>query len=245
MKLSKMNWQKKGAGGGGGGGMDPMQMISILLMIITLVMSQCKEEEKKEQKDINSGDTNLPSPTTVTKSCSDLSGFKCNSAKENCKGNTLPANDNTNDGLCYSEKSVPLEGNNNTILSTTSESCAAQKGFDCRLERYCPNNQWISAKDTQTCCKIECISRIQTTVNYPNLGEVVIEKMDTSFGVWYGQDPQTKSFDINIGFKAIGHPNFARARSLGTNNYEFTIDEKSYKFVLTKNEASEITVMIG
>ncbi len=246
-----MRWGKRGAKGGGGGGGkgggDPMQMMSMILMIVSLViglMGQCKE--KKEKKDIFEGQKELTGPSTPpAKKCSELNGFSCNSLTEKCRGNPLPAGDNTQESRCYSEKPTSLEEQGAENDKKTS-SCAAQKGFNCGVERYCPNNQWIGAKDTQTCCQVACVARIQTFATFPPLGEVVVERFDgKSFGVWYGEDPQTRAFDANIGFRTIGHPNFAQARTIGKNKYEFGVEGKTYSFGVIKDEAAEIAVSVG
>lgn len=246
-----MKWGKRGAKGGGGGGGkgggDPMQMISMVLMIVSLViglMGQCKEKKEKP-KDIYEGQKELPGPSTPpAKKCSELNGFSCNSLTEKCRGDPLPAGDNTQESMCYSEKPLSLEEQEGK--EQKSKSCAAQKGFNCGIERYCPNNQWVGAKDTQTCCQVGCVTRIQTSATFPHLGEVVVERFDgKSFGVWYGEDPQTKAFDANIGFRTIGHPNFAQARSIGKNKYEFGVEGKTYSFGVIKDEAAEIAISIG
>ncbi len=236
--------QKGGGGGGGGGGGDPMQMISMILMIVSLVMAmsgQCNKEEPKNEKDVVIPGKDIIGPTIITKTCNELNGFECNPFTQVCRGDVLPASGNTKESICYSQS--PAQPNNITEATLT---CAVQRGFNCGLEKYCPNNQWISAKDTQMCCQSFCVERVQTTASFPTIGDVVIERFDTaSFGVWYGSDPQTKTFDANTGFKAIGHPNFARVRSIGSNKYEFTVDEKKYIFTITKNEPAEIAAQVG
>ncbi len=236
---------KRGQKGGGGGGGDPMQMISMILMIVSLVIGmsgQCNKEEKKQEKDVTIPGQNIGPPTTIVKTCKELNGYQCDPFTQICRGDTLPASDNTMNAVCYSESPKPAEGN----ITEKTLTCAAQKGVNCGFERYCPNNQWVIAKDTQTCCQVSCIDRVQTAGIFPELGEVIIERFDTSsFGAWYGSDPQTKAFDANIGFRVIGHPNFARARSIGSNKYEFSVENKNYQFTLTKNDAAEIAIRIG
>jgi len=205
---------------------------------------QCKDKKEKP-KDIYEGQKELPGPSSPpAKKCSELNGFSCNPLTERCRGDPLPAADNTLESACYSEKPLPPEEQGET--EQKPKSCAAQKGFNCGLERYCPNNQWLSATDTQTCCQVTCVTRIQTFATYLDLGEVVVERFDgKSFGVWYGEGPQTKAFDANAGFRTIGHPNFAQARTIGKNKYEFGVEEKRYAFTVIKDEAAEIAVFVG
>ena len=246
-----MRWGKRGArsgGSGSGGGGDPMQMISMILMIVSLVIGmagQCKDKKEKP-KDIYEGQKELPGPSSPpAKKCSDLGGFPCNPVTEDCRGDQLPARDNTLESICYSEKPRPLNEPEGDKIQKP-KSCAAQKGFNCGIERYCPNNQWLPATDTQTCCQVGCVTRIQTSATFPHLGETVVERFDgRNYGVWYGEDPQTRAFDANIGFRTIGHPNFAQARSIGKNKYEFGVEGKTYAFDVTKDESGEIGVVVG
>ncbi len=120
----------------------------------------------------------------------------------------------------------------NTLLT-----CAFQRAEDCRVDKYCQDEQWIKAQDTQTCCKSLCVERIQhRDVFFDRLGYVTVERFaGNRFGVWFGSG-------VGSGFYELGKPNYAEARRTGENEYSFTAEGKEFLFFVTQNEPSLIRV---
>jgi len=120
----------------------------------------------------------------------------------------------------------------NTLLT-----CAFQRAEDCRVEKYCQDEQWIKARDAQTCCKSSCIERIQhKDVFFDRLGYATIERFSGNrFGVWFGTG-------VGSGFYELGKPNYAESLKTGESEYRFTAEGKEFLFFVTQNEPSLIRV---
>lgn len=240
---------KRGAGGGGGG-MGMMMPLLILVLIIALMM--CQKDKKKEQPPKQQ--QQLPVPPTpssnVSNACIDDGFYAC----DQCQGEVIDLPAGTNKVCC----DVPCEGcpeiiiplcTNGTLQpfqddqgcelwkcveGNQSLTCAFQKGAACKDTENCPDKQWIAASDTQRCCKIHCKARVQTTLIYPELGTVVIERFGAGkFGVYYGDGAKLGNIDI-------GKANYADALAKGNNLYEFTANKKQYAFKITNETETEI-----
>lgn len=251
-------FHKKGAGGGGGG-MGGMMMMGLLLMLI-LVFMLCEEQKKRkkledENKKLKEEIEKLknqppptPPPAAPTNECLEKKGVVCDTeVGDSCDGNEIPAAAGANklccEKGCKKEKEPPLPppaGSYplNYIGGDESKTCAFQKGSNCGLAKYCPNDQWIKAKDTATCCKAGCVARVQhRDVDFgASLGKTTVERFSGNrFGVWYGAGS-------GFGFYDIGRPNYVESRNVGGEKYEFGVGGKKYGFVVTINEPARIEV---
>lgn len=130
----------------------------------------------------------------------------------------------------------PLKYIGGNVLLT----CAFQKAEDCRMDKYCENEQWVSSRDSKTCCKSVCKGRIQhKDVFFEGLGYATIERFaGNRFGVWYGTG-------VGEGFYELGKPNYAEARLVVDAEYAFTVEQRTFSFFLLQNAPATIKVSTG
>ncbi len=210
-------------------------MLPILMMLLFVALAMCKKDEQKPQQDITQPPP-PPQPSSLpdnrlSNACTDDGFFSCSTCPTAESTVELPAG--TGNMCC----TIPCEGGlpNEPREGNVTQTCAFQKGFNCKENENCPDKQWVAANDTARCCKGECKARVQTEITIEGLGKVVIERFGAGkFGVYYGQS-------ISLGNINIGKASYAEAVSKGNNVYEFEItDKRKFTFVITKETETEI-----
>lgn len=203
-------------------------IILLLLVVVILVISGCDTKGKKQKKEIEDTKYRIELAQKQLEQCKSEKRFYYPKSDEDDDSEKPPKTPLSNYPLTY-------------VGGNTKETCAFQRGEDCKSERYCPNDQWIKAKDTITCCQNACVARVQhRDVNFGSpLGLVTIERLSGNrFIVWYGSG-------VRGGFVDVGRPNYVEAKGVGENKYEFIVEGKVYLFSITKNEANKIVAVPG